>query len=73
MVDWTELVHNTIQQQAPVNTAVNLQVPHKAGNFLIYLRDYWLLKKDSTEFITHLAHNKYCHVYGVMRDENNGF
>jgi hypothetical protein len=34
-VDWIHLAHDMVQLLAVVNQVMNLQVPYKAGNFLI--------------------------------------
>jgi len=34
-VDWIDLAQDSEEWLATVNTAINLRVPYKAGNFLI--------------------------------------
>jgi hypothetical protein len=43
-VEWIELAQDRIQRRVLVNMAMNVRVPQKAGNFVIQLRNYQLLK-----------------------------
>jgi hypothetical protein len=44
-VDWIHLTQDRYKQQALVKEVMNLQVSYNAGDFLNYMKIYWLLKK----------------------------
>jgi hypothetical protein len=56
-INWIQLVQNKIQWWALVITVMKTRQPIKGGDFLDHLSNHQLLKKESTDLVSHLHTN----------------